>query len=96
MDRFDVMRASAFVLWRAGPYDKVTVRVARSVEMIVSRISDQHGAEQDPKKARKPWVKPELRKMKLTGGELAALHQSDDPQGLLRKMWSDLKGREEG
>lgn len=46
-------------------------------------------------KAWKPWKKPELRRVKLTDGEAAALRQSDNPQGLLRRMWPEVRDRDQ-
>lgn len=60
----------------------------------MSRTTDRQGAGPNSEKARKPWKKPEIRRVTLTAGEVAALRQSDDPGGLLRNMWPDAKSRE--
>lgn len=66
-----------------------------SEEMTLGRTTDEQQADPGSKKVQKAWEKPEIRRGKLTEEELAALRQSDDPEGLLRKMWPDLKGRKQ-
>lgn len=61
----------------------------------MGRKTDHQPAGPDSQKARKPWKKPEIRRVTLTGEELTALRQSDDPEGLLRKMWPEVKGRDQ-
>jgi hypothetical protein len=60
----------------------------------MSQGSDDPPAGSDLGKARKPWKKPELRRVKLEDDEVAALRQSDDPVALLRRMWPGLKDRQ--
>lgn len=44
----------------------------------------------DPANKKKPWTKPELKKIKLTDDEVAALRASDDPMALLMKLKPEL------
>lgn len=58
-------------------------------------MTDQQRAAPDSKKVRKPWKKPEVRRVNLTEEETAALRRSDDPQETLRKMWPEVKRRDQ-
>lgn len=63
------------------------------MEKAVNRTSDWQSARKGPQKARKPWTKPVLRKIKLTDEEIASLRGAADPMALLLKMKPDLKRR---
>jgi hypothetical protein len=55
----------------------------------MSRSTDQ-----DTDKERKPWTKPELRRIDLTDDEREALRNSDDPMALLLTMKAKLKNKQ--